>query len=133
MIGMGSSDVCDHAEELLELCLCLLGRYVMHHADLSWVRMCPILVIDVCKEGNRLLFYSTPDTIEHRAMFTSHFHQIVEISVMLFIIPVMDNDIIFDSSHTITVVKYLVHHAFEDVLCTDQVPGEADNLLSSPW
>ena len=50
---------------------------------------------------------------------------------MFFIICAMDDNIICNSNHNITLIKYLVHHALEDVLFTGQAQGEADKL--SPW
>ena len=51
---------------------------------------------------------------------------------MFFIILAMDNDIICNSNHAMTAVKFLVHHALENGLNTGQTLGEVDKLVSSP-
>ena len=85
------------------------------------------------KEGDGWLFNSTLSTIEHKVVFTSYFHQHAEVSVMFFSILAMGNDIICNFNHIIIAVKYLVHNALEDILCTGQDPGEVNKMVSSPW
>ena len=46
---------------------------------------------------------------------------------MFFIILAVDNNIIWNSNHAITAVKYLVCHSLEIALYTGQAPGEAEN------
>ena len=79
------------------------------------------------------MFDNTLSSTEGKTIFMSHFHQLVEASAMFLITLPMDDNITCNPNHTITVLKYLVNHVLEDVLCTGQAPGQVDKIVLSLW
>ena len=75
-------------------------------------------IIDTSTKYYGSLFDSTFILIEDKSMFMGDSYEFVEMFVMFLVILSMNNYIICDAYHSITVGEDLVHHPLEDVLCT---------------
>ena len=82
----------DYAKKLLNFCDILWSGYCLDFSALFWVRMHAISVVNHSKGLDLHCLDETFRSVENKSTFLGNFHKVVEISVMVFVILAVDDD-----------------------------------------
>ena len=106
----------DYAKKLLNFCDILWSGYCLDFSALFWVRVHAISVINHSKGLDLQCLDETFCSVENKSTFLGNLHEVVEISVMVFVILAVDNDVVGDPDGAWALTEDLIHALLECIL-----------------
>ena len=106
----------DDAKKLVNFCDTLWSGDSLDFSTLFWVRVHAISVVNHSKELDLRCLDETFCSIENKSIFLGNLHEVVEISVVVFVTLAVDDDVVSDSNGAWALTEDLIHALLERIL-----------------